>query len=148
MKIAVASLDGATVAASLQNAAGVLIFEVMGNTVEFADRRQRTSDGWNRTTPLIHIGAGGGIWKPGAGSAVVVDDGVPDELLCEILDCEVVVAGGFSANEQAALRRLGLLSLPAFAGDPAEAAVRFVVSGSPPQEGESCGHCPKRSTAH
>ncbi len=145
MKIAVASLDGATVAASLQNAAGVLIFEVSGNTVEYADRR-RTSDGWDRAASLIHIDAGGGTAKPAAGVAAVAGEGVPADLLREMLDCEVVVAGGFSATDQAALRRLGILSLPAFPGDAAEAAVRFVVSGSPPQEGEACGHCPKRPT--
>lgn len=145
MKIAVASLDGATVAASLQNAAGVLIFEVIGNTVEYVDRR-RTSDGWNRAASLIHIDAGGGTSNPAAGAAAIADEGVPADLLREMLDCEVVVAGGFSATEQAALRRLGILSLPAFTGDAAEAAVRFVVSGSPPQEGVLCGHCPKRQT--
>lgn len=144
MKIAVASLDGDTVATSLQNAAGVLIFEVMGNTVEYADRRQRTSDGWNRAASLIHIDAGGGTSKPAAGTAAVAGEDVPADLLREMLDCEVVVAGGFSATEQAALRRLGILSLPASPGDTAEAAVRFVVSGSPPQEGAPCGHCPKR----
>ena len=145
MKIAVVSLDGDSVAASLQNAAGVLIFEVMGNTVEYVDRR-RTSDGWNRAASLIHIDAGGGTSRPAAGVAAVADEGVPDDLLREMLDCEVVVAGAFSVMEQAALRRLGILSLPAFPGDAAEAAVRYVVSGSPPQDGVPCGHCPKRQT--
>lgn len=145
MKIAVASTDGATVAASLADARGFLVFEVVGNAVGSLDRRQRGSGGWNRRSlPLIRIRESGGA--PISPAAQAVGGGVPDDLLREILDCEVVVAGEFDATEHGALRRLGILTLPALARETAEAAVRFVVSGAPPQEGEVCGHCPKRQT--
>ena len=145
MKIAVASTDGVTVASSLSSARGFLVFEVTGNEVGSANGRKRGRQGWaRRTTPLIHIHESR---ESRLLTAEGADAGVPEDLLQEMLDCEAVVAGKFGATEQEDLRRLGILILAALPGETAEATVRFIVSGSPPREGEVCGLCPKRQGA-
>ncbi|MCC6265618.1 MAG: hypothetical protein IT169_18755 [Bryobacterales bacterium] len=145
MKIAVASTDGVTVASTLTDARGFLIFEALGNGVGSVGRRKRDGVRWIRgSLPLVHIQESGATISSAARSDGGA--GVPDEMLRKMLDCEVVVAGNFHAAEQAGLRRLGILALPALPGEAAAAVVRFVVSGAPPQEGEVCGHCPKRQT--
>ncbi len=145
MKIAVASTDGVTVAHSLAEARGFLVFEVAGDEVGSPVRRKRGRSGWQRpSVPLVRIREGGGTRVPAQGAACVAEEGVAEDLLREMLDCEAVVAGTFEAAERAELQRLSILTLPTLPGEKVEAAVRFVVSGAPPKEGEVCGHCPKR----
>ena len=145
MKIAVASTDGVTVAHSLAEARGFLVFEVAGNEVGSPARRKRGGNRWQRPgAPLVRIREDGGTRAPAQGATCLAEEGVPDDLPRETLDCEAVVAGTFETAEMAAFRRLGILALPTLPGEKAEAAVRFVVSGAPPKEGEVCEHCPKR----
>ncbi|MDZ7638451.1 MAG: hypothetical protein U5J83_09425 [Bryobacterales bacterium] len=147
MKIAVASIDGAIVAPNIAAARGILVFEVSGNEVAL-HRSSPLDGGWSiPKAALTRIENAGRSLVSVAAPAKPSTGALPPDLLREMLDCQIVIAGAFVEEERQALQRLGLLALPAFASQPAEAAVRFVVSGSPPLEGEACGPCPKRPIA-
>lgn len=153
MKIAVASLDGTTVAPSLAEARCLVIFQALGDVVDFFEIRPESVPLNAPATRLIGISparnatcatpAGSAALSTGLG-ATVAKDQVSDELVRALLDCDVVLAGTFSDAQELKLRRLGLLVLPAFPKETAEKAVRFAVSGTPPHEGDACGPCPSR----
>lgn len=153
MKIAVASLDGTTVAPSLAEARCLVIFQALGDVVDFFEIRPEGVPLNAPATRLIGISparnatsaaqAGSAALSAGLG-AIGAKDQVSDELVRALLDCDVVLAGTFSDPQEHKLRRLGLLVLPAFPKERAEKAVRFVVSGTPPNEADSCGPCPSR----
>ncbi len=142
MKIAVASIDGETVSATLADAEGVAVFEATDNEVEFLELRRRGSGEW-RQAEVSPDSVKGRTSVPPDAAIQPIGESVQEDLLREILDCAVVVAGKISPIEEAQLQRLGLLALPVFAGEQVELAVRFVVSGAPLGPGQGCGHCRK-----
>lgn len=149
MKIAVASADGVTVTSSLPQTRCVLVFPVEGDRVGQPERR--LPDGSTLVGELVSLaGLGGAITaaaSPEAAGTAAPEEDLSDDLLREMLDCQVVLVGRYSEVQHQRLRRLGLLPLAALAGERAEVAVRFVVSGNPPEEGEACGSCPNRVAA-
>jgi hypothetical protein len=147
MKIAVASSDGFTVAASLPQARCVLVFPVKGDQIGAAERHLQPGDSLPAQIVPVACLHDSVVGPESSEAAAQQDDQIGDELLRELLDCQVVLAGRVSSRQQQQLQRFGILSLPALAGERAEVAVRFVVSGNPPQEGEACGTCPNRSAA-
>ncbi|MCZ2154710.1 MAG: hypothetical protein LC114_12555 [Bryobacterales bacterium] len=144
MKIAVASVDGKTVSASLRDAQGVVVFEATDNEVEFQERRKRHLGEWRQAeTPAGFEKAQAAMSRTTA--AHPIGESVPDDFLHEILDCSVVIAGQISPVEQAQMQRLGLLALPVATGEPAELAVRFAVNGLPLGNAQGCGCCHNKS---
>jgi hypothetical protein len=150
MKIAVASPDGFTVAGSLPQARCVLVFPVEGDRIGEAEQRLRP--GYSLPAQMVPVAClQDSMAAPQSAeafaAATLEDEQLGDELLREMLDCQVVLAGRVSSQQQRQLQRFGILSLPALPGERAEVAVRFVVSGNPPEEGEACGTCPNRMAA-
>jgi hypothetical protein len=147
MKIAVASPDGFTVAGSLPQARCVLVFPVEGDRIGDAVRRVRP--GYSMPAPMVPVSClQDSLAAPESSEATApADEPLGEELLREMLDCQVVLAGKVSSQQQQQLQRFGILTLPALAGERAEVAVRFVVSGTPPEEGQACGICPNRMAA-
>jgi hypothetical protein len=147
MKIAVASSDGFTVAASLPQARCVLVFPVEGDQIGAAERRLQPGDSLPAQIVPVSCLHDTVVVRECSEAADPDEEPLGEALLRELLDCQVVLAGRVSSRQQRQLQRFGILSLPALDGERAEVAVRFVVSGNPPQEGEACGTCPNRSAA-
>jgi|GEM_PF-2748132 len=156
MRIAVASIDGSSIAPTLTSARYLLVFPVDGEVIgnpelrPLFDEEDSDTNSWQNETsafsphPLSSRPRGARdliVFPTPTPPVEAPQTSIPEAVKEEMLDCEILLAGMFSAEQQREGAKLGTLALKVPTDQDAQQTIRWVVNGGHAHVDADCGDC-------